>query len=146
MSCRTGRERLEASQWLNHDRCCALPLELANAANGVRPLARDGYPTIPVFAFGWPTSEMSPLYLGGSMLDAVRRGMRGDFRGGRGRIALLLTAIAWALLYVIHRRNVGSQPHFEDPLREALGENYEAIAEKARSAPAAHRPACSPTR
>ena len=108
-------------------------LELANAANGVRPLARDGYPTIPVFAFGWPTSEMSPLYLGGSMLDAVRRGIRGDFRGGRGRIALLLTAIAWALLYVIHRRNVGSQPHFEEPLREALGENYQAIAEKARS-------------
>ena len=108
-------------------------LELANAANGVRPLARDGYPTIPVFAFGWPTSEMSPLYLGGSMLDAVRRGIRGDFRGGRGRIALLLTAIAWGLLYVIHRRNVGSQPHFEEPLREALGENYQAIAEKARS-------------
>lgn len=108
-------------------------LELANAANGMRPLARDGYPTIPVFAFGWPTSEMSPLYLGGSMLDAVRRGIRGDFRGGRGRIALLLTAIAWALLYVIARRNVGSQPHFEDPLREALGENYQAIAEKARS-------------
>ena len=55
-------------------------LELANAANGVRPLARDGYPTIPVFAFGWPTSEMSPLYLGGSMLDAVRR-LRRNRRG-----------------------------------------------------------------
>ncbi|KRE27447.1 esterase [Mycobacterium sp. Soil538] len=107
--------------------------ELLNAANGVRPLAREGYPTIPVFAFGWPTSEMSGLYMAGSMADAVRRGLRGDFRGTRGRIALLLNAVAWALLWLIHRRNVKSQPHFEDPLREALGENYQAIAEKAKS-------------
>ena len=107
--------------------------ELANAANGVRPLAREGYPTIPVFAFGWPTSETSPLYLAGSMLDALRRGLRGDFRDGRGRIALLLTVTAWGLLYRIHRRNVGSQPYFEDPLRAALGEDYQEIAEKAKS-------------
>ena len=82
--------------------------ELLNAANGVRPLGREGYITLPVFAFGWPTTEMSPLYLAGSVLDAVRRGMRGDFRGARGRIALVLTAIAWALLWLIHRRNVAS--------------------------------------
>ena len=80
--------------------------ELVNAANGVQPIAREGYPTIRVFAFGWPTSEMSPVYMGVSMLDALRRGLRGDFRGARGRIALVLTAIAWALLYLIHRRNV----------------------------------------
>ncbi len=47
--------------------------ELLNAANGVRPLGREGYITIPVFAFGWPTTEMSSLYLTGSVLDAVRR-------------------------------------------------------------------------
>ena len=33
--------------------------ELANAANAVQPLGRDGYITLPVFAFGWPT-EVSP--------------------------------------------------------------------------------------
>ncbi len=107
--------------------------ELLNAANGVRPLAREGYPTIPVFAFGWPTSEMSALYAAGSMADAVRRGIRGDFRGTRGRIALLITAVAWALLWLIHRRNVASQPHFEEPLRGALGADYQAIAEAAKS-------------
>lgn len=111
--------------------------ELINAANGVQPIAREGYVTLPVFAFGWPTSEMSPLYLAGSVLDAARRGIRGDFRGARGRIALLLTAIAWALLWLIHRRNVASQPHFEEPLREALGEDYEQIAN--RSQPARRR-------
>ncbi len=58
--------------------------ELVNAANGVQPIAREGYITIPVFAFGWPTSEMSPVYMGVSMLDALRRGLRGDFRGGPG--------------------------------------------------------------
>lgn len=111
--------------------------ELVNAANGVRPLGREGYITLPVFAFGWPTSEMSPLYLAGSMLDALRRGVRGDFKGPRGRIALLLTAIAWGLLWLIHRRNVASEPHFEEPLREALGDDYETVA--AQSQPARRR-------
>jgi acetyl esterase/lipase len=111
--------------------------ELLNAANGMRPLGREGYITLPVFAFGWPTTEMSPLYLTGSVLDAVRRGLRGDFSGPRGRIALVLTAIAWALLWLIHRRNVASEPHFEEPLREALGDDYEQIA--AESNPALRR-------
>src|SRR5690349_4836126 len=111
--------------------------ELVNAANGVQPIAREGYPTIGVFAFGWPTSEMSPVYMGVSMLDALRRGLRGDFRGTKGRFALLLTAIAWGLLYLIHRRNVASEPHFEEPLRKALGEDYEQIA--AQSQPARRR-------
>jgi acetyl esterase/lipase len=111
--------------------------ELLNAANGVRPIAREGYITIPVFAFGWPTTEMSPLYLAGSVFSAVRRGLRGDFRGARGRIALVLTAIAWALLLLISRRNVSSQPYFEEPLREALGDDYAAIA--AQSQPATRR-------
>lgn len=111
--------------------------ELVNAANGVQPIAREGYPTIPVFAFGWPTSEMSPVYMGVSMLDALRRGIRGDFRGTSGRIALVLTAIAWALLYLIHRRNVASEPHFEEPLRRALGDDYEHIA--AQSQPGRRR-------
>ena len=82
--------------------------ELLNAANGVRPIAREGYITLPVFAFGWPASEMSMVYLTGSILDAVRRGLRGDFRGTRGRIALVLTVIAWALLLLIQRRDVAS--------------------------------------
>ncbi|HEX2286324.1 MAG TPA: alpha/beta hydrolase [Mycobacterium sp.] len=111
--------------------------ELVNAANGVQPLGREGYITLPVFAFGWPTTEMAPLYLAGSVLDAVRRGLRGDFRGAWGRIALALTAVAWALLALIQRRNVQSQPHFEQPLREALGDDYERIA--AQSQPARRR-------
>jgi acetyl esterase/lipase len=111
--------------------------ELLNAANGVRPLGREGYLTLPVFAFGWPTTEMSPLYLTGSVLDALRRGLRGDFRGPRGRIALLLTAIAWALLWLIQRRNVAAEPFFEEPLREALGDDYKTIA--AQSQPARRR-------
>ncbi|KUI00718.1 alpha/beta hydrolase [Mycobacterium sp. IS-3022] len=108
--------------------------ELANAANGVQPLGREGYITLPVFAFGWATTEMSPVYMAVSMLDALRRGLRGDFRGARGRIALVLTAIAWALLGLIHYRNVKSQPYFEDPLREALGEDYERVANKSQPA------------
>lgn len=102
--------------------------ELANAANGVQPLGREGYITLPVFAFGWPTSEAAPLYLAGSVLDAVRRGLRGDFRGARGRIALTLTAIAWALLGLIMYRNVTSKRFFEEPLREALGDDYDRVA------------------
>jgi acetyl esterase/lipase len=106
--------------------------ELLNAANGVRPIAREGYVTIPVFAFGWPTTEMSPLYLAGSVLSALHRGSRGDFRGARGRIALLLTTIAWGLLWLIHRRNVASKPSFEEPLRDTLGDDYERIANQSQ--------------
>ena len=108
--------------------------EVLNAANGVRPLGREGYITLPVFAFGWPTTEAAPLYLFGSILDALRRGLRGDFRGARGRITLLLTAIAWALLGLIMYRNVRSAPYFERPLAAALGDDYEAIAAKSQPA------------
>lgn len=97
--------------------------ELANAANGVRPLGREGYITIPAFAFGWPTSEAAPLYLLASVLDALRRGLRGDFSGARGRIALLLTGVTWALLGLLMYRNVRSERYFEAGLRETLGDD-----------------------
>ena len=45
------------------------------------------------------------MYLAASLLDAARRGVRGDLRGTRGRIALLLTTIAWTLLGLIYRRD-----------------------------------------
>jgi len=61
--------------------------EVANAANAVRPLGREGYVTIPVFFLGWPTGEAAPVIAGISMLDALRRGLRGDFKGRGGRIA-----------------------------------------------------------
>jgi acetyl esterase/lipase len=102
--------------------------ELLNAANGVRPLGRRGYLTIGAFAFGWPTTELAPVLLGGSVLDAARRGVRGDFAGRRGTAALTLTAAAWIALAVIQRRNVASAPYFDAPLRDALGPDYAALA------------------
>ncbi|WP_299564629.1 alpha/beta hydrolase [uncultured Mycolicibacterium sp.] len=115
-------------------------LELANAANGVRPLARRGYATIGVFAFGWPTSEAAPVYLTASVLDALRRGRRGDFAGTRGRIALALTVISWALLGLIIRRNIDSEPCFEAGLRETLGPDYRAVAAGSQPAQRYRRP------
>lgn len=74
----------EIVRWLRRPRpVLRAALEVLNAANGVRPLGREGYVTLPVFAFGWPTTEVAPLYLGASVLDAARRGLRGDF-GARG--------------------------------------------------------------
>ena len=102
--------------------------ELVNAVNAVAPLRRQGYATLPVFAFGWPSSEAALVVVGASALGAARRGLRGDFEGLRGRIALVLTVISWGLLGFLHRRSAQSQHCFEDPLREALGENYEVIA------------------
>ena len=49
------------------------------------PLARKGYSTVLVFWFGWPTSEVPGLYFSASLLDALRRGRRGDFAGRRGK-------------------------------------------------------------
>ena len=106
--------------------------EVANAANAIQPLGRDGYITIPVFFLGWPTGEAAPVVAGASMLDALRRGLRGDFKGTRGRIALALTAVSWGMLGYLYRRNAQSQPFFENPLRQALGEDYEAVAAEER--------------
>src|SRR5512132_672800 len=103
-------------------------LELANAANGVRPFGRDGYPTIPEFFLGWPPTEMAPLYLACSMLGAVWRRVRGDDASRRGRIALWLKVITWGLLGLIMHRNVTSQQYFDKPLEETLGEDYETVA------------------
>ncbi|MBJ7341683.1 alpha/beta hydrolase [Mycolicibacterium sp.] len=107
-------------------------LEVVNAANAVRPLGREGYVTLPVFAFGWPTSEAAPVVVGASMLDAARRGLRGDFQGTRGRIALGLTAFAWGLLGFVYARSARSQDSFEGPLRQTLGDDYAQIAAEER--------------
>ena len=100
-------------------------LELVNALNGLRPLARNGYITVLVFQFGWPTSELPMLYVGASMLDAMRRGLRGDFAGRRGKAALALTAASWAVLAVIHRRAVTTPgPVLRSALTDGLGPDY----------------------
>lgn len=100
-------------------------LELANAANGFRPLARKGYSTVLVFWFGWPTSEVPGLYFSASLLDVLRRGRRGDFAGRRGKVALGLTAASWALLGMIRYRGVTTPgPVLEAGLREQLGPDY----------------------
>ncbi|TFV55730.1 alpha/beta hydrolase [Mycobacterium sp. PS03-16] len=113
--------------------------ELLNAANGVQPLGRQGYITLPTFAFGWPTSELAPLYLTGSVLDTARRAWRGHFTGTGGRIALALKAITWVLLVVIQRRNVRSEPHFDAGLRETLGEEYASVARTSQPADKARK-------
>ena len=101
-------------------------LELANAANGLRPLARKGYSTVLVFWFGWPTSEVPGIYFSVSLLDAVRRGLRGHFAGRRGKAALAMTAASWAILAVIRYRGITTPgPVLEAGLREQLGDDYE---------------------
>jgi acetyl esterase/lipase len=100
-------------------------VEFINAANGLRPLARKGYSTVLVFWFGWPTSEVPGLYFSASLLDALRRGRRGDFAGRRGRVALALTAASWAILAVIRYRGVTTPgPVLEAGLRDQLGPDY----------------------
>lgn len=100
-------------------------VEFVNAANGLRPLARKGYSTVLVFWFGWPTSEVPGIYFTASLLDALRRGRRGDFAGRRGKAALTLTAASWAILGVIRYRGVTTPgPVLEAGLREQLGPGY----------------------
>ncbi len=100
-------------------------VEFLNAANGFRPLARKGYSTVLVFWFGWPASEVPGVYFVASLLDALRRGRRGDFAGRRGKAALTLTAASWAILGVIRYRGVTTPgPALEAGLREQLGPDY----------------------
>jgi acetyl esterase/lipase len=111
-------------------------VELANAANGFRPLARKGYPTIAVFWVGWPTSELPAFYAAGSMFDAVRRGLRGDFRGRRGIAALALTVLSWGFLAAIQRRNLTTpRPVLREALVEGLGEHFADVLDTLPSTP-----------
>jgi acetyl esterase/lipase len=111
-------------------------VELANAANGFRPLARKGYPTIAVFSVGWPTSEVPAFYAAGSMLDAVRRGLRGDFRGRRGVAALALTVLSWGFLAAIQHRNLTTpRPVLRKALVEGLGEDFADVLDTLPSTP-----------
>ncbi|MGF2945857.1 alpha/beta hydrolase [Mycobacterium sp. Lab-001] len=117
-------------------------LEIANATNGFRPLARKGYSTVLVFWLGWPASEVPGLYFAGSLVDALRRGRRGDFAGPRGRAALALTVASWAILAAIRYRGVTTPgPVLEAGLREQLGPDYaDEIADlSARPTPAGRR-------
>ncbi len=99
--------------------------ELANAANGLRPLSRNTNASVLVFWFGWPTSEVPGLYAAGSMLDAIRRGRRGDFAGRRGKLALALTAASWPVLGIIAYRGAKTpRPVLEAGLQEQLGTDY----------------------
>lgn len=111
--------------------------EFLNAANGLRPLARKGYSTVLVFAFGWPTSEVPGVYFSASLLDMLRRARRGDFAGRRGKAALTLTAASWAILAVIRYRGVTTPgPVLEAGLREQLGPDYaEALTELPATTP-----------
>ena len=111
-------------------------IELANAANGFRPLARKGYPTIAVFWVGWPTSELPAFYAAGSMFDAIRRGLRGDFRGRRGIAALALTVLSWGFLAAIQRRNLTTvRPVLRKALVEGLGEHFADVLDTLPSTP-----------
>ena len=90
-----------------------------------RPLTRNAYAAVPVFWFGWPTSEVPGLYATASALDVVRRGRRGDFAGPKGKAALALTAASWAILGVIRYRGTTTPgPVLESGLTEQLGPEY----------------------
>ena len=102
-------------------------LELANAANAAKPLARTGNAGLLAFSSGWPSSEAANVVLSVSALDAVRRGRRGAFTGAGGRIALGITAISWAILLFIINRGRRSKAAFETPLREVMGEDYHGL-------------------
>ncbi|WP_445168094.1 alpha/beta hydrolase [Mycolicibacterium sp. Dal123E01] len=111
-------------------------VELINAANGFHPLSRKGYKTLAIFWFGWPTSELPLVYLAPSILDAVRRGLRGDFRGRRGVTALVLTALSWIFLGAIQRRNMTTpKPVLHAALVEGLGADFTDVLETLPSSP-----------
>ena len=100
-------------------------LEFINAANGLHPITRNPYASVLVFWFGWPTSEVPSLYATASVLDAVRRGRRGDFAGRKGKLALALTAASWPILGMIRYRGITSPgPVLEAGLTEQLGSDY----------------------
>ncbi|OOK64951.1 carboxylesterase domain protein [Mycobacterium kansasii] len=89
-----------------------------------------------MFWFGWPASEVPGMYLSVSVLDAVRRGRRGDFAGPKGKTALALTVAAWAILGVIRYRGITTP----GPVLEA------GLSEGSDPTTPANSPRCRPSR
>ena len=70
------------------------------------------------------------------MFDAVRRGLRGDFRGRRGIAALALTVLSWGFLAAIQRRNLTTpRPVLRKALVEGLGEHFADVLDTLPSTP-----------
>lgn len=96
-------------------------LSLATTANGLRPLERHGYASVPAFALGWPVSEL-PRAVG--VLDAAvaaRHLARGGARTPLGRLGLAAHLASWAGLVVLDRAAARADDVLEAALVEALG-------------------------
>ena len=92
-------------------------IELANAANGVRPFGRDGYsPSRRSCSAGQPP-RWRRSYLAGSVLDAVWRWLRGDLRQSWWPNRPAAQGITWGLLGLIMYRNVQVGAVFRDTAR-----------------------------
>ena len=61
-------------------------------------------------------------------------------RAGVAESHCVLKVISWGLLGLIMYRNVKSEPYFETPLAETLGDDYEAIAAQSQPARTTTRP------
>ena len=59
----------------------------AVTANALKPIARKGFPSVPAFSFGLPTSELPLQALAVQAAAAAVVGRKGGVRGGRGRWA-----------------------------------------------------------
>ena len=112
-------------------------VELANAANGFRPLARNGYPTIAVFWVGWPTSELPGLLR--RRLDVRRRPPRPARRlprPARHRGTRADRRCRGAFLAAIQRRNLTTpRPVLRKALVEGLGEHFADVLDTLPSTP-----------
>jgi acetyl esterase/lipase len=108
-----------------------------STANARRPFAREGYASIPSFAFGLPASELPLQHAAVYGASAALGLARGVHRSAAGKLGLALTAGAAAGLYRIHREQLDTERIVERALVDELGADY-----RARMAPTP----CPPTR
>lgn len=98
--------------------------------NARSSFSRDGWSSLPSFAWGLPPSELPVQHMAAYGVSAAFALARGVHRSAAGKLGLALTAASAAGLYRIHRDAADAERIVERALVDELGEDY-----RSRTAP-----------
>ena len=96
----------------------------AVTANTLKPIARKGFPSVPAFSFGLPTSELPLQALAIQAAAAAVVGRKGGVRGAAGALGVVAAGASFAGLAQLQQAGIRSEEQFEAALRDGLGEGY----------------------
>ncbi|MDZ7674890.1 MAG: alpha/beta hydrolase [Acidimicrobiales bacterium] len=103
--------------------------------NARKPFAREGWASIPSFAFGLPHSELPLQHLALHAAHTAWAIARGAHRTTAGKLGLVLSAGSAAGLYGLHKRSADAERIVDRALADELGSDHHEHASPSPMAP-----------